>query len=139
MRAPGSLLAKWYRIPEGIRFILIGGWNTVFGLAIFAGLYVLFGGAWHYLVLLAVANEVAILNAYICHRIAVFANGQPVTLGEISRFHGVYALSFFLGMACTVILVERWGLHPVPAQGLTLIITVALSYIFHRKFTFARP
>ncbi len=138
MRVPGLLVAKWHRLPQGVRFILIGGWNTVFGLAVFAGLYALLGGVWHYLVLLAVANEVAIINAYICHKFAVFADDQRITLKEILRFHGIYVLSFALGMGCTAVLVERLALHPVLAQGLTLIITVVVSYIAHRKFTFGR-
>ena len=138
MRVLGSLVAKWYRLPQGIRFILMGGWNTVFGLAVFAGLYALLGGVWHYLVLLAVANEIAIINAYICHKFAVFSDGQRVTLGEILRFHSVYALSFVLGMGCTALLVERLTFQPVPAQCLAMIATMAMSFIAHRVFTFVR-
>ena len=138
MRIHGPLFARWYRLPQGIRFILIGGWNTVFGLAVFAGLYALLGSVWHYLVLLAVANEIAIVNAYICHKLGVFSESQRVTLREILRFHGVYALSFALGMSCTALLVERLALHPVLAQGLTLMVTVMVSYFAHRVFTFAR-
>ncbi len=46
-----------------IRYLLVGGWNTVFGMTAYAGLYRWLGNSVHYLVLLVPSNILAITNA----------------------------------------------------------------------------
>ena len=136
METKASLIDRWKRIPQGIRFLAIGGWNTVFGLAAFAALHAVFAAHCHYLVLLGIANELAIINAYIAYKFAVFNRGSAGILGEILRFHSVYAFSAILGMALTYALVERLSVHPVAAQCITLVVTVVCSFFAHRSYSF---
>jgi putative flippase GtrA len=130
------MVEVWRRIPQGIRFLIVGGWNTVFGLGLFAMLHFAFASRCHYLILLLVTNEMAIINAYILHKFAVFTESPAVTVVEVVRFHSVYLVSIILGMVLTYGLVEAVRMHPIAAQGITTVITVVVSYLVHKRYSF---
>ena len=116
---------------------MVGGWNTAFGISLFW----LFHMLWplvHYLILLVVANEISILNAYVGYRLFVFRSQESIAV-ELFRFHGVYLASACLGIALTALLVEGVGLGPVMANAISVIITIVASYVGHRHFSFRKP
>ena len=120
------------------RYILGGGYNTLFGLAVFALLYFWLGDVVHYLLISIVSNILAITNAFVLHRYFVFRSRGNL-LAEYFRTYLVYGGSVLLGMALLAGLVELVALHPVLAQGLVVLVTVVVSYVGHSRFTFAPP
>ncbi len=138
MLFPGLFVAKWNRLPQGVRFILIGGWNTVFGLGVFAVLHFLLIAHCHYLILLLVANELAVINSYFFHKLAVFTESGGITFFEVVRFHSVYLVSILLGMGLTYGQVEIMAFHPIAAQAITTIGVVIVSYFAHTSYSFGK-
>lgn len=55
-----------------IRYLLAGGWNTLFGIGVYALLFRLFGEAVNYLVLLIPANIIAVTGAFLTYKYIVF-------------------------------------------------------------------
>lgn len=128
---PAGPASPW---RERLLYLVVGGWNTVFGFGLFWLLHALCTG-WHYLPLLLLSNEAAILNAFVGYRWLVFRSRGPFWR-ELLRFHAVYLATAALGVALTAALVEGLGLHPVAANACTLVVTVVGGYLAHRHWSF---
>ena len=118
-----------------IRYLIAGGYNTVFGFAVFTGLFFLLESDLHYLGIAILTQIISITNSYIVYRVFVFKSRGRI-IYEYFRIYIVYGISFILGIALLTLLVELAGLHPVLAQLFVIIITVIVSYIGNRRFTF---
>lgn len=120
---------------EKIRYLFVGGWNTLFGYAVFIGLY--YFVPLHYMVIVTIANILAITNAYMCYKFLVFkTRGNYV--GEYLRFYVVYGGSMLLGLMLLPLFVELLRLHPVLAQTILVPIGIVVSYLGHKHFSFRR-
>jgi putative flippase GtrA len=123
---------------QGIRYLIVGGWNTLFGYCSFAALQIAFGKHVYYLFLLSIAMVFAILNAYIGYRLFVFkVRGRWIR--DLGRFSVVYLGSFAANLAILPLLVEVAGIPVLVAQAFTVAGTVAMSFFAHRSFSFRRP
>lgn len=121
---------------EKVNYLLVGGWNTVFGYLVFAASYYLFGKHIHYMFLLIASSVISITNAYIGYKIFVFkTTGNFVR--EYMRFYVVYGASILVNLILLPIIVEVTGLSPVIAQGFVIVLTVIASYFGHRNFSFS--
>ena len=122
-----------------VRYLLAGGWNTVFGYVVFTVLYELAGKRIHYLLILAISHVLAVTNAFFSYRRMAFrdgAGGWPAYL----RFNLVYLAIFAINAPGLYFLVRFLGLSPLLAQGILFVLTTVSSYLLHSRFTFApRP
>lgn len=118
-----------------IRYLIAGGYNTVFGFAVFSGLYLLLEHQVHYLFIAVVAQVIGITNSFLVYRYLVFKSRGNI-IYEYLRIYVVYGVSFVLGILLLALLVEIAGLHPILAQFFIIIVTVIVSYFGHSRFTF---
>lgn len=118
-----------------VRYLLVGGWNTVFGIGSYALLFELLGERVHYLLLLVPANILAVTNAFFCYKYLVFkthGNGWK----EYFRCYLIYGAAMLLGAAGLWFLVDCGGLNPIAANIVVTVTTVICSYLGHRFFSF---
>lgn len=128
---------KWFWKCERRRFLLIGAYNTCFSYTAFAILYFWLHGMFHYLIITVVAHCVSVGNGFLAHRMLVFqAKGEIAK--QFARFSLTHAGTLIMGLSGMALLVERLGLPPLTAQGITLSFTACTSYIAHKHFTFRR-
>lgn len=120
---------------QKIRYLIIGGWNTVFGYGVFAGLYFWLSGSLHYLLILSISYVLSITNAYIGYKIFVFRTKGNI-LKEYLRFYVVYGVSFLFNLATLPLFVEMLKFNMYVAQAIVTIITILGSYVLHKKFSF---
>lgn len=132
-RLAAALLAD-----QRLRYLAVGGWNTVSSYGLFVGLELAFGDAVHYLVLLVVTMVVSVLQAFVLHRVLVFRATDGSWPGQLLRFSQVYAGAFALNLALLPLLVEVAGLPVILAQGMLVITTVTASFVGHRRWSFGR-
>lgn len=125
--------AEFYRIA---RYLVVGGWNTLFGIGIYWILILVFGEE-KYLWLLIPGNVLAITNAFLCYKYIVFRT-RGDGWREYFRCYVVYGASMLFGAAGMWFLVAFGRLHPVPANILLTFLTVIFSYIGHRFYSFGR-
>lgn len=118
-----------------IRYILAGGWNTLFGYLCGVGLYYGFGGQVHVLIIGVVANILAITMAFLTYKLFVFRT-RGNWLAEYFRTYLVYGTTAIIGIALLWLLVDGFGTPFWLAQGLAIVITVVISYLAHSRFTF---
>lgn len=69
LRQPLALLAAR---REQILYLVVGGWNTVFGYMEWAVLQFLLGNYLHYLVIVVISWPIAVINAYLGYRYLIF-------------------------------------------------------------------
>ena len=62
---PAPLAAFYFRRREQLLYLVVGGWNTVFGYGVWALLQYLLGDHLHYLVVVVLSWPIAVLNAYL--------------------------------------------------------------------------
>ncbi len=117
------------------RYLLVGGWNTVFGMAVYAGLYQWLGGSVHYLILLIPSNFLAVTNAYVCYRLFVFRTRGNI-LKEYFRCYVVYGGMMLAGAVLLYVLVDWLGVPPAAANCICVALTTIASYFGHRNFSF---
>lgn len=120
-----------------IRYLLAGGWNTLFGIGVYALLFRLFGEAVNYLMLLIPANIIAITGAFLTYKYIVFRT-RGDGWGEYFRCYAVYGGAMLAGAAGMFVLVDLAGLPPVAANIVTTFVTVVCSYFGHRFFSFGK-
>lgn len=123
---------------RGLRYVLVGIWNTIFGYGVFALLQLTLGDSVNYVILLAIAQVIGTLNAFVGYRLLVFKVEGSV-LRDLARFSTVYIGAFAVNLAALPLLVEVVGLPVLVAQALVVGATVIVSFFVHRGFSFRRP
>lgn len=122
---------------QHVRFVLVGGVNTVVGLAWFVLIHLAIGSA-GYMVTLVLSHVAAVICAFLLHRTLVFkVHGH--FWRDLARFELVNLTALGINAALLPIAVELAGIPVIPAQVLIAAVTVAVSFFGHRGFSFRRP
>ncbi len=126
----------WFGREKQIKFLLVGGWNTVFGYSVFLAFYALTSRlGLHYLVAMVLAQAVAITNAYLAYRKLVFKSRGAIG-AESLRFGAVYAYTFAFNAAALPLLVHRAHFNPAAAQALIVLVSAFVSWFAHSRWSF---
>jgi putative flippase GtrA len=121
-----------------IIYLIVGGWNTLFGIGLYAVCYHLFGGQVHYLVIAVPVNIVAITNAYICYKVFVFKTCGNY-LHEYLKCFLVYGVGALVAMGLLWVLVTFAAICPDWANLFATGFVAVVSYFGHKYFSFRQP
>ena len=131
-------LARRLLGDERVRFLMIGGFNTVFGYALFALLYLLFGAVLPSVVCVYLSYAIAVPLAFYLHRRFTFrANGAGNVGIDFLRFCIVYVIALVINTVALPLVVLT-GVPTLLAQALVQAGTTILTYIGHKVFSFRR-
>jgi putative flippase GtrA len=131
-------------VGQFVRYIVVGGFNTVFGPGLFALLTWRFKGlgSYSYMYAAVLANVIAISVAFLGYKWFVFRTRGNYLI-EWIRCFGVYGGSALIGLAALPILVPilRHALHkpeqaPYIAGAFLTIVTMLSSFFGHKNFSF---
>lgn len=132
------MIRKAFRLDynsKPIRFVIVGGWNTVFGYVSFALLYYLFSHRIHYLFLMIFSSILSITNAYICHKFFVFkTKGNYVK--EYLRYYIIYSVPMAIGFISFPFCIEILKMNFYVTQAILTLITVIISWFGHKHISF---
>jgi putative flippase GtrA len=120
---------------EQVLFLVIGGWNTVFGYLVFAGLYWALNDSLPVTVVLVFSWVIAVANAYVCYRYLVFRSRGRMHR-EIPRFFLVYGVTLVANIIVLPLALRTLSLNAYVVQGLFTLAVVLVSYFGHRWFSF---
>lgn len=120
---------------QKVRYLIVGGWNTVFSYASFTILYLLLRGFLHYTIVLVINYVISITNAYICYKFFVFKT-KGNHFREYFRFYLVYGIVFIINLALLPFAVEILKLNPVLSQGGIVFFAAIIGYLGHKNFSF---
>lgn len=125
--------ARRYR--EQLTFLVVGGWNTVFGYGVFAALYWFFGGHLNVDLVLLASFPPTTVNAYLCYRFFVFRSTGALRR-ELPRFALVYAVTMAVNLVVLPIARRDLPLNVYAVEALFLFVIVCVSYVGHKYFSF---
>ena len=131
------MVTFYFRRREQILYLVIGGWNTVFGYSVWAVLQHLLGDHVHYLLVVLLSWPLAVMNAYLGYRLVVFQSRGSV-LTELPRFSLVYLVSLVANLALLPLALARLPFNIYVIQALFTAAVVVVSYLGHKYFSF-RP
>ena len=129
-----------------MRYLLVGGFNTVFGYGLFAFLNWWFTGlgSYGYLYASILASLISITVAFLGYKWFVFRTRGNYLI-EWIRCVGVYGSSMLIGLAGLSVLVPilRKSLHrpelaPYIAGAIMTAVTVIISFLGHKNISFRR-
>ena len=136
--APRTLRQRLNAGERPLRFLVAGGINTGFGLAIYPLL--LWSSDWlryHYMVALLIAQSLSVLFAFTTYRIGVF-RGKGEMVRQFGLFSSFYLFNYITNWVALPILVEVGRIPPVIAQLGFTVILVTGSYFWHSRVTFSK-
>ncbi len=126
----------WFHIvPEKVRFLLVGGFNTVFAYGVFAFLLQIL--KLPYLLALIVQYFITVNVSIFTMRYYVFESKGNL-ISEFTKGWSVYIGLFFLNSVGLSFLVEICHIPPVWAQGVYLVFSTVMTYILHKYFSFRK-
>lgn len=132
-----NLLSEVIKTLENpkFRYLLAGSWNTGFGYLCGVSMYYLFGDWMGVLIVAILSNILAISMSFFTYKLFVFrTKGNWVK--EYLRAYLVYGLSAIVGILLLMIFVKLLDIEFWLAQALVILVTVIISYIGHKRFTF---
>lgn len=125
------------RYEQQFNFILVGGVNTVVGLAAFPILfYALKAHSLHYMVILIISQVICVVSAFFTNKFFVFKTSGNYT-AEFLKFTSFYSAYFVFNLIAMPILVEVFSIHPVITQMIISVGIILTSYFWHSRITFA--
>ncbi len=123
------------RRREQILYLVVGGWNTLFGYGVWALLEYLLHAHIHYLIILVFGWVPAVINAYVGYRVFVFRSKGRI-LREFPRFSLVYVITLLLGLMALPILLHTLPFSIYEIQAGFMAVVVVASYLSHKYFSF---
>jgi len=127
------VLKKLFSYQE-IRFLFVGGLNTVVGY----GTYILFVFLGiNYLISNTMSTIIGVAHSYLWNRFFTFKSKEKA-LQEILKFISVYLLSYFIGLGVLYLVVQKFGINEYIAGLINLVITTFISFFGHKYFSFRR-
>lgn len=149
-RDPHGLFTSLRRIvpkSEVLRYLIVGGWNTFFALALYFAFVHIFSRIMpHHLPWAAVLSQIVstplgITMAFLCYKHFVFrTKGNYVK--EWLRCFAVYSVSFPVGLlvifVSTHVLTHFTHYAPQIAGLINSAVTAIYSYFAHKKFSFKK-
>jgi putative flippase GtrA len=118
-----------------VRYLVVGVWNTLFGLAVFAALWRLLDGVIGYGLVLLVCQVIATVQAHWAQRRFVWLSDGKFW-PELGRFSMVYVAAYFANLGLLALCVEVLEWPVLPSQVGVTMLMVVLTYGVNRAWTF---
>ena len=128
--------SRFRRYREQILYLAAGGWNTLFGYAVFAALYAFSQHVLPLPVILVITYVIAVTNNYLLYRIVVFRSHAPIWR-ELPRFSIVYVVTLAVNLAVLPLALHALPLNAYAIQAVFTIVVVVASYGANKYFSFA--
>lgn len=125
----------WFRLPQKLRYLLVGGFNTVLVYILFAAA-VRWGG---------LSYKTAIVLVYIAGvNVSIFTMRYYVfrSSGNLKREYAkawsVYFFAMLINYVAMYFMVDVCAVNELAAQGVYTVFITVLTYILHKSFSFSK-
>lgn len=116
-------------------YLVVGGWNTLFGYLAFSALYYLLSSRLSYVLIFVGAYAISTLNGYWGYKLFVFKTHTRFIV-EFPRFALVYVAALAVNLVVFPWLTTTLGLNPYLSQALFTVVLVVTTYIVNKRFSF---
>ncbi len=132
-----KLLELFFIIPEKIRYILVGGFNTLLSFAIFYVLYLLLQNKIHYSFILILNFFISVFISFSLLRFFVFKS-KGNFLKEYIRCNISYTILLFLNLILLTIMVDYFKIKIILSQFILTIFIAIIGFVIHKNFSFKK-
>ena len=119
---------------QQIRFLFVGGLNTIVGYGTYA---ILIYFNINFYIANAISTIIGVFHSYLWNRYFTFKS-KDKALNEIIRFISVYIVSFLLSNIILYIFVSKFGINKYLGGLINLAITTLISWFGHKYFSFRK-
>ncbi len=125
----------WFEFPQKLRFLLVGGFNTVFSYLLFAFLVA---------VLLMPYKAALVINYIIMVNVSILTMRYYVfrSFGnfrkEYCKAWGVYVTTLLLNYAAMYLMVDVYKMNELIAQAVYTVLITVFIYFMHKYVSFAK-
>lgn len=124
----------WFRVfPEKVRYLLVGGFNTVFALGLYWGLFYLL---WEKENLALVCQYIISINVSVLTMRYYVFRSKGNFKAEYLKGVSVYLFVWGANVIGLNFLVQVCKMYPPYAQTLYSAIAMILTYVLHKYFSF---
>ena len=135
----------WFRFPQKIRFLLVGGFNTVFAYFVLNLLNILFG-----LMLGRLLSSVVIANLALIVQYIITINVSFITMRYyVFQSHGnwhkewlkawsVYIFLYLINAPILTFMMAVLGWSTWLAQGVYLVFSTIITFLLHKYYSFRK-
>ena len=128
--------STWLKLSEKLRFILVGGFNTLVSYLIFVGLVAILGKA-NYQFSLLLAWIISSIISFSTQKIFVFCSkGQWCK--EYIKCCASWMVAYLMNAGILELSINWLGWNVYGSQGLAILITTVITYVLFKKFAFKR-
>lgn len=128
-------LSELWRRYDKLRFLIVGGWNFVFGYCQFAFFYWWLSDSWPDLAILIVTNIVGITQSFLTHRYLTF-HSEGIWWKEYLKFYVVYGLQALVSMGAFLVFVTWLGFNAYITNFIINVVLTIASYWAHKHYSF---
>lgn len=122
---------------QGLRYLIVGAYNTLFTLAVFWLLDALWGQALGVQAVYWIAAVAGIVNGFVSQRVFVW-KATGAWRRELAKFFIVNLSVSVVNSALLFLTVTLWGLATFPSQvGITALLVI-LAFFANRHWVFAQ-
>ena len=122
---------------DKVRYLIAGAWNTIFGYSLGVILFLLLTDSLHTAIIALICNLIAMAMSFVVYKLFVFKTTGNWT-GEYLKACMVYGNAAIISIFLIWFFVDILGWNIWTSQALTVGITVLISYVGHKKFTFIK-
>lgn len=123
------------KINKHLRYLLAGGWNTVFGYGIMIFLFKILSNFLNIVVIAIIGNFLSITMSFLTYKTFVFQK-KGNWVYEYLRCYLVYGGLAILNIVMNWVFVDYFHISIWISQGICIPVAVLISYFGHSKFTF---
>ena len=135
----------WFKFPQKMRFLLVGGFNTVFAYFVLNILNILFG-----LIFNDVLSKVAIANLALIIQYILTINISFITMRYyVFQSHGnwrkewlrawsVYIFLYLINAPILTFMMVVLGWSTWLAQGVYLVFSTIITFLLHKYYSFRK-
>ena len=141
-----KIFLKLKSLPQSIKFLFVGGLNTVVGVGVELITYLIMGLPfslssnvqalpWQIAVATTISYTIGTAHSYVWNKFFTFES-KDKSVGEVLRFVAVYAVQLVINFAMKWALIELLGINTYVAMIITLLVTTCISFFGHKLFSF---
>ena len=141
-----KLFLRLKKLPQSVKFLFVGGLNTVVGVGVELIIYLLMdlpfslssnvqAAPWQIAVATAISYTIGTIHSYLWNKFFTFESKEK-SVGEVLRFVSVYAVQLAINFAMKWALIDLAGCNTYVAMVITLFVTTCISFFGHKLFSF---
>ena len=120
-----------------LRYILVGSWNMIFGITVFAVTYLVIGSDKSYILVAAIAHPIGVTQSHFTQRKIVW-NSENEYVPELLKFGIVQTQGFVSTLLLMMFFIEILELSVIVSQVIGTIIVTIVTFILMKYWTFAK-